>query len=361
MLVGVSVRACSESAKRTVSGGAEITGHHLSATSTCTHYEPCVLLRSGYEVTTAAASALANITLLCCTDNMDKSMSESDLDSINTGKTPPNFVFTRNSKRRRDDDDYAVEFDSLKEEMRELVMTLFAKQKEEFKDLLPTLKEIKQVNSNIENSIAFLTMQNEDLKKKIDVLENQSKDDKKQIKLLEDKIEDLQKVQRKCNFEIKNVPKKVKEDKSDLLEMVTHLAKNVGCSISSTDIKDIYRVRGNKVDAKNTAIVVETNSTMVKTEVIKMTKQFNIKNKTKLCAKHLGFRSQEDTPVFITEHLTRYASRLHFLARDLAKSKEYKYCWTAYGRVYVRKSDNSPIINITSESQVQNLLNSTDK
>ncbi|KAL4718573.1 hypothetical protein ACJJTC_002772, partial [Scirpophaga incertulas] len=89
---------------------------------------------------------------------------------------------------------------------------------------------------------------------------------------------------------------------------------------------------------------------------------FNVRNKSKLCAKHLGFRTDEDTPIFISEHLTRYASRLYFLARGLAKSKEYKYCWTAYGKIYVRKSDNSPIINITNEAQVQHLYNlSTEK
>lgn len=280
---------------------------------------------------------------------MDRSMSEPNLEY-----TPPNYVSSRN-KRKRNEESLASEFDLMKEEMKELIMTLFAQQKEELKDISPTLKEIKLVNANIENSIAFLTLQNEDLKKKIDTLERQSKDDKIHIKLLEEKIEDPQRVQRKSSFEIKNVPKRIKEDKAELLELVTHLAKNVGCNISSSDVEDIYRVRSTKKEAKNTSIVLETKSTLVKTEMIKMVKLFNVKNKSKLCAKHLGFRTEEETPIFISEHLTRNASRLHFLARDLAKSKEYKYCWTAYGKIYLRKTDNSPIINITSEGQVQQL------
>lgn len=92
--------------------------------------------------------------------------------------TPPNYVSSRN-KRKRNEESLASEFDLMKEEMKELIMTLFAQQKEELKDISPTLKEIKIVNANIENSIAFLTLQNEDLKKKIDTLERQSKDDNK--------------------------------------------------------------------------------------------------------------------------------------------------------------------------------------
>lgn len=288
---------------------------------------------------------------------MDRSMSESKLDNLTKERTPPNFVNSRN-KRRREEEHFSPEFDQLKEEMKEmkeLMMSSFSKQKEEFKEIL--LKEIKLVNANIENSIAFLTSQNEDLKKKIDNLERQSKEDKTHIKLLEERIEDMQKVQRKSSFEIKNVPKKSKEDKAELLEMVAHLARNIGCSMNSSDVKDIYRVRNKKTEAKNSSIVVETNSTLIKTEIMKMAKLFNIKNKSKLCAKHLGFRTEEETPIFLSEHLTRYASRLHFLARDLAKSKQYKYCWTAYGKIYVRKTEDSPIINITSEAQVQHLQN----
>ncbi|KAJ2937323.1 hypothetical protein O0L34_g19493 [Tuta absoluta] len=99
---------------------------------------------------------------------------------------------------------------------------------------------------------------------------------------------------------------------------------------------------------------------MMKTEILAKCKQFNIKQKTKLTAKHLGHRTAEDTPIFVAEHLTPRASRLFFLARDLAKSKTYKFCWSAYGKIYVRKSEETPIINITAEAQVQQLLSLKD-
>lgn len=164
---------------------------------------------------------------------------------------------------------------------------------------------------------------------------------------------------RKTNFVIKNVPKIAGESKQDLIDMVVSLSQNINnivCSIVKNDIKDIYRVRGNKQNY-NTPIVVETGSTLLKNDILKMAKNFNIKHKTKLCCKHLGLKTHEDTPIFLSEHLT--AKGLHFLARDLKKSGAYKYCWTAYGKVLVKQDDQAPTSIIRSEAQIQQLMQKT--
>lgn len=137
--------------------------------------------------------------------------------------------------------------------------------------------------------------------------------------------------------------------------MVVRLSSTIGGSLQKNDIKDIYRVRGKK-EQQNLPIVVETSSAVVKSDILRLSKAFNVKTKGKLCAKHLGFRTSEDTPVFISEQLTAKGARLHYLARDLAKSAEYKLCWTAYSKVYVRKTETSQIICIKSEEQVHQLL-----
>lgn len=62
--------------------------------------------------------------------------------------------------------------------------------------------------------------------------------------------------------------------------------------------------------------------------------------------------------MFISEQLTPKGARLFFLARDLSNTKQYKYCWTSYGRVLVKKDDNSSAIVIKSEAQVHHLLQS---
>lgn len=286
---------------------------------------------------------------------MDKSMSDPRLDSSfqYMDSTPPNFLSQRIKRKR--EEVLPSELSIFREEMVDTIKKLFSAQEKELKKIVPTLKDIQETNHNIEKTIAFLTAQNEEYKGKIQKLESQAKEDRNYIITLEEKLEDIQRVSRKTNFEIKNVPKKVNETKEDLIEMVTCLSKCVGSSLETTHIKDIYRVRGKKEGATNTPIVVETSSTIVKTDLLKMCKSHNIRHKTKLCAKNLGFRTSEDTPVFISDHLTPKGARLYFLARELAKTKSYRFCWTSFGNVFVRRDEKSPIITLKNEAQIQHL------
>lgn len=192
--------------------------------------------------------------------------------------------------------------------------------------------------------------------KKIENLETQVRKDREYIQILENKIEDLQRTSRKTSIELKNVPRKSSENRGDLINMVTHLSETVNLELGVRDIKDIFRLRARNDLEKSPPIIVELGSTILKSDLLKKTKEFNIKNKCKLQAKHLGFKTSEDTPIYISEQLTAKGARLYFLSRDLAKSKKFKYCWTSFGKVFVRKDDVSKIICIQSEAQVHQLL-----
>lgn len=289
------------------------------------------------------------------TSNLSASDSQVNVVSQNIDYTPPNFVSQR-TKRRRNDDLEAT-LDSFKEEMKSMIQSMMATQQKELQKITPTLMEIKQTNCNIENSIAFLSAQNTELKNRLERLELQHKKDQEYITFLEEKMEDIQRTNRKTNLEIKNAPRLNKETKDDLINMAIQLSKTIDCEIKQSDIKDIYRVQGKKGTSNtNTPIIIETSSTILKTNFLKMCKNFNVKHKEKLCAKHLGLTKYEDTPVYVSEQLTARGARLYFVARDLAKTKSYKYCWTAYGRVYVRKTDDSPIVIIKNEGQVHTMM-----
>lgn len=289
---------------------------------------------------------------------MDKSHSESDIcQKEPSTSTPPNFVATRNKRRREEDTDITQELNDFKEDMKAMITTLLVKQEQEIAKISPTLKEIQQSNTNIEGSISFLSAQNDELKKKIESLETQVKHDREYITLLEEKIEDIHLGSRKANLEIKSVPKKPNETREDLIDMVECLSKTVGGELRKSGINDIYRVRSKKEGIINTPIIVETSSTLLKIDMLKKCKTFNTNQKTKLCAEHLGLRTFVDTPIFISEQLTAKGSRLHFLARDLVKTKKFKFCWTAYGKVYVRKEENAPVIAIRCEAQIHQLIN----
>lgn len=286
----------------------------------------------------------------------EKSPSESNL--TQAGKSdqtsPPNHFFRRGKRER--ENEWHSDFMDFKDEIKAMMGALMAEQEKELKKIFsPTLTEIQKTNQNIESSIALLVSKNEELTKKVAQLEQQKKKDCEYISILENRIEDIQRTDRKNSIELKNVPKAKTESKEDMVNMVVRLGKSVNCNIDSRDINDIFRVRGKK-EGQNAPIIVELSSTILKTNVLQKSKSFNVRNKSKLRAKHLGFTKDEETPIFVSEQLTVKGSRLYFLARDLAKSKNYKFCWTSYGRVYVREHENAPIIAISSENQVTGLM-----
>lgn len=252
------------------------------------------------------------------------------------------------------------QFSDFKEDIMKFMTTSLSKQEEDLKHVTTTLKQISQTNNNIETSIMYLTAQNEEFQKKIDFLQSQIKEHKSHIIFLENKIEEFENNTRKMNIMIKNVPKRNSETKQDLIDMVMCLSQSIDCKMSESDIKDIYRIRGRNSEQQNhTSVVIQTSSAILKTEILKKCKIFNVKNKSKLRCKHLGFGNHGEVPVFLSEHLTTKGSRLYFLARDLVRTQSYKFCWTAFGKVYVRKDETAPIITIRSEDQVQKLQTGT--
>lgn len=290
---------------------------------------------------------------------MDRSLSESDI-NVEMSTPPNSFVSQRPKKRAHGELDSGLSAfsEDFKKDIMQMMSTMMLSQKEELKQISSDIKEIKTVNYNIENSIAFLMQQNKELNDKIKTLESQSKEDKEYITILEDKLEDLQRGMRKACLEIKNVPRKESETKDDLIEIVINLGKSINCRIEKQDIKDITRVPGRKEDKTKSTIIFETSSTLQKTDILKMSKSFNIKNKVKLQAKHLGFTSKPDTPIYVAEQLTNKGARLFFLARDLQKSGKFKYCWTSFGKVLIRKDDSAPVTIIRNEAQIHKLLQS---
>lgn len=289
---------------------------------------------------------------------IEKTNSEPSLNCIDDEQTTPSNFVSHRTKRRRaslSTDD----FEEFKTQMKLMFESYLSTQTKEIQEITNNIKTIQQSNNNIESSITFLMTQNEELKKKIENLEIQARKDKEYILILEEKLEDTQRSCRKTSIEIKNVPKLNQESRDDLVNMLLNLTKSINCPIDKREIKDIYRVKPKKDGTTNTPIIAETCSTIIKSDILKMCKSFNIRNKDKLRAKHLGMKTKEDTPIFVSEQLTSKNARLFFLARELTRNKKYKFCWTSFGKIFIRKDEGSPIIRINNETQIQGLMLAT--
>lgn len=296
--------------------------------------------------------------------SLDKTNSAPNL-SIVDDDTPEKtcgFITSRAKRQRIDDEKNVGDYSGFRQEMHELFENWslrqdcqMRKQEAQITKLFPILKGIQEANSNIETTITFLAEQNAELKKDVERLQGEIKKKDKYVAILEDRLEDTLRTSRKTTVEIKNVTCDTNESKDCLVGMIENLSKTINVTVNRGDIRDIYK---SKSTTEKKSVIVELSSTLLKEDILKGAKSFNKRNHSdKLCAKHLGNKRNPDSPIFIAEYLTPKASRLFFLARDLKRSRNYKYCWTSYGRVYVRKDDNSPIILITNEAILQTLMN----
>lgn len=244
------------------------------------------------------------------------------------------------------------------QDLRSILDTWMTQQEETLKSIKPAILEIQQTNAKIEASISFLSDKYDEIMKKVEILETNRRSDKEYITLLEDRVEDLQRAERKTCMELKNVPTVPNETPDKLIDLSLNLAKTTGLSLCKDDIKDIFRVQGKKENGK--PIIIELSTTFKKNALLKATRAYNKENKdSKLNASHLGIKDST-VPVYISEHLTPKSNRLYFLARDLIKSKAFKFAWTSFGKVYVRKDESSQHIQIKTEQQVMDLRNTKD-
>lgn len=289
----------------------------------------------------------------------EKSSSVPNINELDT----QNISIRPKKKRQMNTDDCECELrmDIFKEEMKNDIKDILQKfteqQDKQNSTLLSALKDLQVTNASLQNTITFVTEQNAELKNKLDALQSDAKKDKEYILLLEEKMEDSQRNDRKTCIEIKNIPFSNTNATgiSAPTDMVLSLAKYLSVTMEKRDIKDILRL---KPKNERYTLIVELSTTFLKQEMLKNAKMFNIKNHSdKISAKHLGMKSFTDVPIFLSESLTPKAARLFFLARDAKKSKGFNYCWTNFGRVFLRKDEKSPIIHIKKEEQIQNIFN----
>lgn len=280
-----------------------------------------------------------------------KSGSDSNLPLLEDVTTDPIHGYKR---RRVNDSKISIqnELKAFKEDIKNLLDCWKSDQDKRLLCIEKTLNEIKLSNIEIEKSMEFISNQYEEMSQKVTALETQCMKQEHIIDQLKDEVENLNRNAKITSIELRNAPCDLHETKQDLLKYIIKLCENMKLELNPTDIKDIYRIPG-KPEA-NKPIIVSMSTVSIKQNVLKAAKTYNTRNRNnKLNAKDLGL--QQTSPIYLSEHLTAKGNRLYFLARDLAKNNNYKYCWSSGGKVFVRKNEGMPAILIKSEEQILSL------
>lgn len=271
-----------------------------------------------------------------------------------------NTVTFRSTKRRRCDcgSNYESKLDIFINSLSEWKTTTDDKLSSiqtSMQDILCKNTEIIASNLEIEKSICLLTTKYDDLYSRLETFQNKTKECLERVHKIELASEELERSSRAACLELRNIPHPPTSTQEDLLAIAVKTCKELSIDLLSSEIFDIHHIKSKSDHCKT--ILISLNSVLTKNKVLRAYRDYNKTNSGKrLCSTIFG-NSDPAQPIYIAEHLTATARRLHYLARELVRSQQYKHCWTSGGRVLLRKDDHSKYIVVNSESQLANLSN----
>ncbi|CAG5014247.1 unnamed protein product [Parnassius apollo] len=190
---------------------------------------------------------------------------------------------------------------------------------------------------------------------RVETLERERKEQLLYISSLEAKLEDMQRLLKSTTVEIRNVPCSTRNDnKLELTNIVQNTCKVLAVDFQPSDVKDVFRIKGK---SGTSTLVVDFLRTKTKQELIKSAKLYNKTHPNERLNSTLIGLGGPSIPLYLSEGLTHKGRRLLYLARDFASTAKFKYCWTSNGKVFLRKTDESPHIEIKCETDLVKLKN----
>lgn len=170
------------------------------------------------------------------------------------------------------------------------------------------------------------------------------------IKLLSNRVDQFEQYTRVNNLEIQGVPEKTGENVYTIIETI---GNTVGCKITRNDVDIAHRVSHMSPNNKTPkAIIVRFISRLRRDNFLAAAKNFRKTTNRKdpgIAVENISNK------LFVNEHLTSKNKILLAKAKNTAKDKEFKYVWTKYGRVFMRRNDTSAIFKVNCETDLEKL------
>lgn len=273
---------------------------------------------------------------------------------------------SQRTKRPRSESSPTNELGDFKEEIRAMLSKWNAKQENNLKSFTDKItKELAELRSQneklqsikleIEKSASLIDEKYEEINTKMKKLESERYEQRKHIESLEKQIQDMQEHRRSAVIELRNIPTKEHESCNDLVKTMIDVCKPLQIAVEPSHIRDIYRVQGKHGPSKQ--IVAEFHSVTAKNNILLAARNFNKgKHATeKLNSGHIGLTG-ECVPIYIAERLPTRSRQLFYEARKFAKAHQFAYCWSASGKVFLRKKEGDKSIRINSEKCFPEIL-----
>lgn len=195
---------------------------------------------------------------------------------------------------------------------------------------------VKNMLTGIQETIDCLIDENHELKNENAILENR-------IRKLENYNDEILQRSMECDLEICGVPEAENEN---LDEVIQTMMTSLKLEANPGYINDVYR---KKIKNKNSGmpgpIIIKFNRKSYR-DALLAEKKIKKKLDSSLIFPDAG--QENIRPIYINECITNFRKLIHKNARELMKKDIFKFVWIKDGKILVRKSAESNIINIRS-------------
>ncbi|XP_037298303.1 uncharacterized protein LOC119190444 [Manduca sexta] len=147
----------------------------------------------------------------------------------------------------------------------------------------------------------------------------------------------------------------------NLIHTMSILSTKLGVELGPHDIDDVRRV-----GKRDTTDNVENSMRTPRPVVVTLTRRAPRDQLLRAARVRRGVTTEKiEVPgnprqVFINEHLTKENRILFSKARTTGKELKFKYVWTSNGNIFMRRSETSTVVRITSEAVLNKLRGDCD-
>lgn len=221
--------------------------------------------------------------------------------------------------------------------------------------MLKTIADLKASVKFISDNYDSVKKGMEGQAKELKTLQTENVALKNAVKLLETKVDNLEEDcskrdqwSRMQNIELVGVPEC---DNESLPDIVLKVAAYTGVPLQRGEVDFAHRVQARRpVKGTPRAIVVQFRDRTTKDALIYASRQCP----GRMTTRDLGMDG-EPHKVHVNEHLTVKNKILFSKTKKVAHDKGYKFTWTKNCRVYIRKSEGSPYILISKDSDLEKI------
>lgn len=258
---------------------------------------------------------------------------------------------TKRTKRRFNDS--SITDDLTLSDLMKKIDEIKKQQDTKFASIESSMIALTSLNSEMKNTIIHLSEKYDDVLSDLKILQQENNYFKGHIQDLEKKLDQYERNARSSAVEFRNIPISESENIGNFVEVTKKIGAVINSPIQDSDIRDVSRIK--LKDKQAGPIIVNFTSTIKRENFLKAARSYNKMNREKRLSTASLNLDGPAKPVYVAESLTASARRLYYVARMFAKNHHYQYCWTSFGKVYVKRNANDPRVRVSCENDIENL------